>query len=397
MKEYTLKKISFFYGFIILVYTFSDGLFGFGFTALMFYKGLNIGTIGLLLGISDLLVTIFEYPTGMLADKYGRKKICGLGFIVYGLGFFAFGLSNTFFLFLISNIIRALGMSLIDGAPSAWYLTELNNKNAYKYKDKMLPFLRGISLLIGSASGIIAGNLSKINMSLPVFIGGFILMVSGIFILFNLEDNKGHQDDNENMIKTVLKNMKQLLDEKSMRIFILFEASKVVMFTIFILSWQIYAVDIIGMESIHLGYLYTVMLISMSLASFLTSYLLKLINGIKITVCGITLTIIGVILFLLTESQSGFVLGFVIFEFGLGLLNSSYQTWLYDYIPNTSFSSYTSALSATSSLIAFVLSIFLGQLILVVGFNFGWITGILFQIVSILLIIRIKKEKRRNV
>lgn len=262
------KKIGYFYGFIMLVYTFSEGLFGYGFTAFMHSRGISLAYIGIIMGITDLFTTFFDYPSGNIADKYGRKKICGIGFIIYGLGFFYFGTAHSQNLFLVSGVVRALGIALISGAPSGWFVGELNKYDAFKYKDKILPALRGLSLLIGSLSGIVAGNISVINNSYPVYIGGIILVISGFIILFLFEDNKGNAGK-EDIWRLLIKNTISFAKDSSMRILALFEILKTVMFMIFILSWQVFALDVIGLSTLHLGYLYTIMLLLMSFSSFL--------------------------------------------------------------------------------------------------------------------------------
>lgn len=390
MESKECKKISIFYAFIILVYTFSEGLFGYGFTAFMYNRGLSIAYIGILMGLTDLFITIFDFPSGNLADKYGRKKICGIGFIIYGIGFFIFGSSKVVWIFLISGIVRALGIALISGAPASWYLNELSKRSAFQYKDKVLPFIRGLSLLIGSLSGILAGNIAKINISYPIYVGGALLSISGIIILMLFDDNIGSEIKQNSIVATIIKNSSNFLKDGNMKALARFGIFKTVMFTIFILSWQIYATEVVGLSTTTLGYLYTVMLLLMSFSSFFTKYLLKSLQGITITIAGACISIIGVTFFFM-NTLILFILGFVLFEFGMGLLNSSYYTWLYDYIPENVMSSYTSALSSIESLVAFILSMFMGSFIQRIGFNFGWSIAIIFEILAVYSLIQMKK------
>ena len=138
---------------------------------------MNLAYIGVLLGMTDLFITIFDYPSGNIADKYGRKKICGIGFLIYGIGFCVFANASNVFVFFLSCIIRALGVALISGAPITWYLGELSKRGKLKDKDKVLPVVRGLSLLFGSVSGILATGLADINMALPIFAGGILLII----------------------------------------------------------------------------------------------------------------------------------------------------------------------------------------------------------------------------
>ncbi len=75
------KKLSIIYGYMSLTIILGEAFFGFGFTAFMSYRGVSIALIGVLSGIADFSMMIFDYPMGNLADKYGRKKLLGWDFL----------------------------------------------------------------------------------------------------------------------------------------------------------------------------------------------------------------------------------------------------------------------------------------------------------------------------
>ena len=389
MRNNECKGISLFYGYIILAYTIAEGLFGYGFTAFMYSKGLNLVQIGVLMGVTDLFTTIFDYPSGNLCDKYGRKKICGLGFVLYGFGFIIFGLSSTFLIFLFSGLIRAIGVALISGAPATWYLAELEKRNAYDYKNKILPLLRGITLLVGSLSGIIAGKLSNINYSIPLYVGGVILIFSGIIINILYDDNKGNIQEN-NMFRVIINNTISFIKDPNMRLLSGFEMTRSIMFTIFIVAWQVYAITQIGLKMEHLGYIYSFILVLMSITSFASRFLQKKMQGVKVTEIGVLFSIIGISIFLINKTVIIFLIGLILFEIGTGLLNASYYTWVYDFMPSNTRSSYASALSSIQSFIGFILSICIGNFLEFVGYQWGWIVAIFFQAIALIFLIKIR-------
>src|SRR3989344_8059160 len=51
-------------------------------------KSLNLAQIGILLGSVSLTNFFMEIPTGIIADKYGRKFSAMLGFFIQYLSFF---------------------------------------------------------------------------------------------------------------------------------------------------------------------------------------------------------------------------------------------------------------------------------------------------------------------
>ncbi len=387
--EKKYRNISVFYGCIIMVYTMAEGLFGYGFTAFMYSRGMNLLYVGMLLGMTDLFTTIFDYPSGNFADKFGRKKICGMGFLIYGAGFCVFASSHSVWMFFLSCITRALGVSLISGAPTTWYLGELSKMELVKYKDRVLPIVRGLSLLFGSVSGILASGLAGYNMALPIYVGGFLLIIFGIFILCLFEDNMVEKVKEVNIVLLTVENTRKFIKDKTMRELVLFSICKAVPFAIFIVSWQIFATQTIGLETKALGFLYTLMLLLMSLTSFIVRYLLKRMKGSIVSIVGILFSSVGFIVFMFCNTVTVFCIGFIIYEIGLGILNASYHTWLYDFISEEVLSSHTSALSSIDSLVSFVMSFFIGGFIQLVGYGWGWGIAVVFEAFAIVCLVMI--------
>lgn len=389
------KNVSIFYGCIVMVYTLAEGLFGYGFTAFMYNRGISLAYIGVLLGMTDFFLTIFDYPSGNFADKFGRKKICGIGFLIYGIGFCFFASAQSVGMFFVSCVIRALGTALISGAPVTWYLGELSKMDAVSYKDKVLPVVRGLSLLFGSVSGILAAKMASYHMAFPIYLGGILLMISGVFILLCFQDNKAESVQQTHIVALTIANTRKFAKDKAMIVLVLFTIAKAVPFSIFIVSWQVFATEKIGIETGYLGILYTIMLLLMSFTSFIVKHLLMKMKGPLISAIGGGISCLGIMIFICCNSSYVFLTGFIAYEAGLGILNSSYYTWLYDYIPEDVLSSYSSALSSIESFVSFLMSLCIGGLIEVTGYRFGWIIAMFFEVASVTFLALINSKRKK--
>jgi MFS family permease len=82
-------------------------------------RGLSQPQYGLLQGLYYLVVVAAEVPTGVLADRFGRKTILVLGAVVNGLGCYAFALAHDFAAFALGEILFGLGTAFVSGADSA--------------------------------------------------------------------------------------------------------------------------------------------------------------------------------------------------------------------------------------------------------------------------------------
>ena len=69
--------------------------------------------------IFSFCVMAFEVPTGVVADRFGRKASLALGSLAFGSGFFLFGAFRAFPVLVIAEIVCALGLSLLSGADRA--------------------------------------------------------------------------------------------------------------------------------------------------------------------------------------------------------------------------------------------------------------------------------------
>lgn len=94
----------------------------FGALAVPFYLhrvGLDYTRMFILEAVFSFCVFLFEIPTGVVADRFGRKLSLFLGTLGFGAGFCIFGFSLSYPVLLLAEVICALGMCLLSGADRA--------------------------------------------------------------------------------------------------------------------------------------------------------------------------------------------------------------------------------------------------------------------------------------
>ena len=64
-------------------------------------------------------VFTLEIPTGVVADKFGRKISVGVGCLLFGADMLFFGLSTNYALLFVAEFLGAIGMTLMSGAEQA--------------------------------------------------------------------------------------------------------------------------------------------------------------------------------------------------------------------------------------------------------------------------------------
>lgn len=131
-------------------------------------RGLDLTTIGLVLGIRALLVVLLELPTGGLADAIGRRPIA-LASQLFTLISFALLLFLTGPLVAFAYaLFQGIGAALHSGAMDAWYVDELKRLDD---ETPLQPHLATVEVF--QAAGLLFGTL--IGGLLPSLLAGLDL------------------------------------------------------------------------------------------------------------------------------------------------------------------------------------------------------------------------------
>jgi MFS family permease len=143
--------------------------------------GLSIAQVILIQIIFAIAMSFMEVPSGYFADKWGRKTSIIIGSVLSFLGFFGYIFADSFWEFLVVEIVLGIGMSFLSGADSALLydsLKEAGREDEYKKYE-------GHRFSLQSASGIIAGIIgayaAAVNSMWP-----FILEAIAFFFLIPL-------------------------------------------------------------------------------------------------------------------------------------------------------------------------------------------------------------------
>ena len=161
----------------------------------LFFKGLAFSEIMFLQSISAIAIVVFEVPTGAIADKIGRKFSIGLSKIMWILSLIIYITGNSFFHFMIAEIVFSLGITLKSGADSALLYDTLKILDRTEEFTEIQGKARSYIYITQAFGSIVASFVYSINEYLPmVFSIGFMAIAFVIVMLFTeppIEDKKG--------------------------------------------------------------------------------------------------------------------------------------------------------------------------------------------------------------
>ncbi len=109
---------------MLLLYTFSflKNLMFFGAVSVPFFlhrAGLDYTGMFILESVFSVSMIVFEIPTGVIADKLGRRISLFLGALTFGLSFYMIGMFPSLHVLIAAEVLCGLGMTMLSGADRA--------------------------------------------------------------------------------------------------------------------------------------------------------------------------------------------------------------------------------------------------------------------------------------
>ncbi len=380
------------YTFLKSLFNMADKIYGAVFILHMNFISLTPLEISSIFAVASISLAIFDYPTGIISDKFGRKKTAGLGYLIQGLGMMVFAFATNYYIVLLSQIIISLGLALISGAPIAWIMDIMKSTNTFFDKDKVFPKISSITQFFGVLGAFLSIFIVKISFSFALVLVGVINIVLGIVALGYLPDNKG-KVEGDNVLESLIDVSKKCLKDKNMKLLLLNGSLSQGGFLIFILSWQMYLVYVLGKSSSYIGALMTVFMGIIMLGNLITIKLSKKMKSINISILAKLIVVIGFLFIFLKENFYFYLIGIFLFEIGYGMNNAA-SIWFEDYVPEELRASYSSAYSALISLSGFFLSMLIGLFINNYGYRLIWLVAFFLQVGTTLTLFYISKRKK---
>ncbi|WP_427340152.1 MFS transporter [Caloranaerobacter sp. DY30410] len=119
-------------------------------------NGLSLFKVGVLFAIREIVTYIFEVPSGIFADSYGKKTELLICFTFYIISFIFFFLSTNYMVIIIAMIFFGLGEAFRSGTHKAMIYSYLEQKGWFSYKGFVYGRTRSFSLLGSSISAFLS-------------------------------------------------------------------------------------------------------------------------------------------------------------------------------------------------------------------------------------------------
>ncbi len=209
--------------------------------------------VGMIMSVYTLFA-LFSTPVhGVLADRFGRKKVLVPAALLYGVSGFSIAFTNTFLEVLILRSLQGIGAAGMMGLG----VTLIGDMFKDKARATAMGYRSSAQSLVNTAIPFISGSIATLAWFYPFYI--YILAVPlAIFVSMKLEDSS---TTNQSSIKDYLKTIFLVLkDYKTLWIY----SSN--LFVFILLFCLIVYGPLLVVEKLNLSTMYTGMLLSVGAA-----------------------------------------------------------------------------------------------------------------------------------
>lgn len=120
-------------------------------------KGFSFTQIGILYALREIITNLFELPSGILADTFGRKRALAASFLAYISSFIVFYLFQDFWIFMIAFMLFGMGEAFRSGTHKGMIMDYLKMNKREKQSIDYYGHTRSWSQLGSALSALAAG------------------------------------------------------------------------------------------------------------------------------------------------------------------------------------------------------------------------------------------------
>ena len=378
-----LKKENVYYG-IISFMSVSINATGAYYVLFLRDIGLSFSQIALLNTVYMLMHILIEYPSGVMADKYGRKLTFVLGITLHAVYYTGVGLSHTYVPIAAAYAVGGTGMAFISGTLMAWMVDEVTKekgKDHIKFVFGRSPIFTGIA---GALSGVIASLVVSFGLNMPFLAAGGFGFITALLALVLMNENYGSVQKAYNVI--FISGIKQFFTNSYLLMLTVLSILFHFCIAIFMLTWQVILTDQ-GVPNRFIGFMFVGMFLAMSAGGVIASRLFKKIDKIsvlKVAALGSIACFAGI--GIVTYWWASLIC-FIGIEIIMAVWGAALSTWLNEHIPSETRATLLSAYSTIFAVSYVVYQPIIGKVIDLIGKQSYFIgVGIFFLCLVIILV-----------
>lgn len=301
----------------------------------LFYLENGLNMLQVVICTSSMMVVnqIFEIPSGIFADLYGRKISVIIGGIINFIGVMVIFYSYNFWMFLLGNSLFGISFSFVSGSLQALVFDTFKENNKPKKFLKIEGnafFFYGIGMsLSGIGGGIISHYLDYRAVYLFTLIPSFIWII----ISFMFYEPKIDTSKNKDFLKHYKESFNFVKKHKKVISLIMYFGFNLLLMFIFFNFLQLY-VKSFGITDMMLGVFYTGFLLMSAIGAKSVYGIERLIGERYSLILSPFLIFCGYLLIVSFDNLIIGVIGICLIEFVFGFFIPLVSSYLNNHIPS---------------------------------------------------------------
>ncbi len=347
-----------------------------------------------------ITITVFEIPTGLFADIFGRKGSLVISLILSSISLAIYGLSHCFIGFVVSEIIIGMGHTFMSGAFDAWLTDSLNTESKKYNLVKIYKNNSWFCLASAILMGMIGGVASKHGLNMPFFCGSILFVIAAVVTCVIMKETRQNikvLSFRHYIVKSREIWVNSVLFARTDKNFLFVLISSGVMaFAVMTTNMQWPKIcKAIGYDASDNGIVGGVILFMVALGSALSKYLRYGIKNQKIEILlGQIIVGVGIASALLFASKYSIIFFFLLHEMGRGAVGTLRKAFTQECIASdderATLGSFVSMVEHCGGAVGLIVS---GIVAECSGFMPAWVlSGTLLIIFSVILLLRYKKK-----
>ena len=154
--------------------------------------GIDEGTIGIILSLSTLTMSLMTIPFGILADKYSRKWVLVFGGVLSALGWVPYAMFVDVSAFYIASVLMGLGNATVSAQMALIAEKTKNDERTVAFSLSFVAYMAGstIGALACGIPDILAKEfgLDVVQAYQPLFLAGFVFSLLTSMLILPLRE-----------------------------------------------------------------------------------------------------------------------------------------------------------------------------------------------------------------
>ena len=280
--------------------------------------GISYSLVGLILSSFGFTRIFFEIPGGLIMERFGRKRLLLIGFLISAISEVMAGLAQSYVELMISRMMIGVG-SALELTSSLTLIGELSTRDN---RQRNIAHYQSAGAAAQIIAPTIGGILSQIVSLRVTFIVSALLSVTGAYIVSRIRvENETRTDQSRSPVPAFSGLGRVLLDFRviavaasAMAMFLLFSSVRGTMI-------PLYADNVLHLDSSQIGLIFSITSATIFLVLFfLTDPLERVLGRSKLLSVSLLVCSLAVLVLSLPSGFAAFAIASVPLGVGFGLL-----------------------------------------------------------------------------